>query len=345
MDAARVKNENIMMDKLARTLELLYAYEVDNQPHPFKSMLKMTVRRTVTNGVAYVKLGYERVMEQRPDEEKGIADASERLATLERLAADHPTTSPTKTTRRPSRPDCCCRSDEPAGRGGSRGADVRLPAVDQDHPRSRWRGWWPVAMAMVLPSHRRLARPTRLSSSIARSRRSAERTPGVDERQLDVAHRGRRGSRWKVWKTKPISRLRISASSSSVRRDTSWSRRKYWPDVGVSRQPMQVHQRRLARARRPHDRGVLVRADHEVDAVHRAHFGGAGVVDLAQLDGPDDLAVATPAPPRRRVAAGADVRGGARRFAVAARRRTRSSRPRVSSSGSSPGFFSFFFAP
>jgi hypothetical protein len=77
-----------MMDKLAKTLELLYAYEVDNQPHPFKSMLKMTVRRAVTNGVAYVKLGYERVMEKRPDLEKGIADMSEKLATIERLAAD-----------------------------------------------------------------------------------------------------------------------------------------------------------------------------------------------------------------------------------------------------------------
>jgi hypothetical protein len=88
MDAARVKNENIMMDKLARTLELLYAYEVDTQPHPFKSMMKTTVRRAITNGVAYVKLGYERVMEKRPDLEKGIADTAEKLATIERLAAD-----------------------------------------------------------------------------------------------------------------------------------------------------------------------------------------------------------------------------------------------------------------
>jgi hypothetical protein len=88
MDAARVKAENAMMDKLAQTLELLYAYEVDNQPHPFKAMMKLVVRRTVTNGVAYVKLGYERVMQERPDLEKGVADASERLSTLERLAAD-----------------------------------------------------------------------------------------------------------------------------------------------------------------------------------------------------------------------------------------------------------------
>lgn len=88
MDAARVKKENEMLDKLGRTLELLYGYQVSEQVHPFKSMMKKVVRRTVTTGVGYVKLGFERVMEQRPDMEKGIADASERLATLERLAAD-----------------------------------------------------------------------------------------------------------------------------------------------------------------------------------------------------------------------------------------------------------------
>lgn len=88
MDAARVKNENVMMDKLAKTLQLLYSYEVDQQPVPFKAMLKMTVRRACTTCVGYIKLGYERVMEERPDLQKGIADASERLATLERLAAD-----------------------------------------------------------------------------------------------------------------------------------------------------------------------------------------------------------------------------------------------------------------
>lgn len=88
MDAAKVKSENIMLDKLARTLELLYAYEVDNQAHPFKQMLKLTVRRAVTNGVGYVKLGYERVMQERPDLESGVADANERLSTLQRLASD-----------------------------------------------------------------------------------------------------------------------------------------------------------------------------------------------------------------------------------------------------------------
>jgi hypothetical protein len=87
-DALRVKQENVMLDKLGQTLELLYAYNVDQQVHPFKAMMKMVVRRAVTTGVGYVKLGFERVMDKRPDMERGIAEASEKLATLERLAAD-----------------------------------------------------------------------------------------------------------------------------------------------------------------------------------------------------------------------------------------------------------------
>jgi hypothetical protein len=87
-DAAKVRSEHEMLDKLGKTLELLYKYNIDEQVHPFKMMMKLVVRRTVTMGVAYVKLGFERVMSQRPDMEKGIADASERLATLERLSAD-----------------------------------------------------------------------------------------------------------------------------------------------------------------------------------------------------------------------------------------------------------------
>jgi hypothetical protein len=88
MDALQTKSENKMLDTLSRTLELLYAYQIDNQVHNFKSMMKLVVRRAITCGVSYVKLGYERVMEKRPDMEKGIADISERLATLERLSAD-----------------------------------------------------------------------------------------------------------------------------------------------------------------------------------------------------------------------------------------------------------------
>jgi hypothetical protein len=87
-DATKVKEQEKLLDKIAKTLELLYAYEVSQQLHPFKQLMKMTVRRALTVGVAYVKLGFERVMERRPDVVARLSDISERLGTLERLAAD-----------------------------------------------------------------------------------------------------------------------------------------------------------------------------------------------------------------------------------------------------------------
>jgi hypothetical protein len=87
-DAATVKQVADMTDRLAKTLELVYAYQVEQQALPFKAMLKNVVRRTVTTGVGYVKIGFQRAMGKRPETESKLVDASSRLATLERLAAD-----------------------------------------------------------------------------------------------------------------------------------------------------------------------------------------------------------------------------------------------------------------
>jgi hypothetical protein len=87
-DATKVKQQEQLLDKIAKTLELAYAYQVSQQLHPFKQLMKMTVRRALTVGVAYVKLGFERVMQKRPDVVAKLSDISERLGTLERLAAD-----------------------------------------------------------------------------------------------------------------------------------------------------------------------------------------------------------------------------------------------------------------
>jgi hypothetical protein len=87
-DASQVKQQVEVLDKISKTLELLYAYQVAMQLHPFKQLMKMTVRRALTVGVAYVKLGFQRVMEKRPDVVAKLSDISERLGTLERLAAD-----------------------------------------------------------------------------------------------------------------------------------------------------------------------------------------------------------------------------------------------------------------
>jgi hypothetical protein len=88
MDAARVKQEEEQLDKIAKTLEYLFRANVEQATHDFKQMMKMTVRRASTTGVGYVKLGFERVMQKKPDIEQRIADISNRLSTLERLSAD-----------------------------------------------------------------------------------------------------------------------------------------------------------------------------------------------------------------------------------------------------------------
>jgi hypothetical protein len=87
-EAQRVMAERKMLDNVGKTLELVYNYNIDEQVHPFKPAMKNMVRRTLTTGVGYVKVGYQRVMAPRPETERNIADISERLAHLERLAAD-----------------------------------------------------------------------------------------------------------------------------------------------------------------------------------------------------------------------------------------------------------------
>jgi hypothetical protein len=87
-DAAAIKQWHEMMERVGRTLELLYQYNIDEQTHSFKQSMKMTIRRAIITGVGYVKLGFQRAMKLSPEVEQRISDMSERLAHIERLAAD-----------------------------------------------------------------------------------------------------------------------------------------------------------------------------------------------------------------------------------------------------------------
>jgi hypothetical protein len=87
-DAKLVKQQIDQANKIARTLELLYEYEVSEQQQPFKSMMKMTIRRAATSGVGWIKLGFQRIMGKNPDYDSRIADVQQRLSTLERISAD-----------------------------------------------------------------------------------------------------------------------------------------------------------------------------------------------------------------------------------------------------------------
>jgi flagellin-specific chaperone FliS len=87
-DVQMVKQYDQLMDRIARTLEILYQYNIEEQTHSFKTMMKMTVRRAIVTSVGYVKLGFQRAMKMDPAIEARIADMSERLANIERLAQD-----------------------------------------------------------------------------------------------------------------------------------------------------------------------------------------------------------------------------------------------------------------
>ncbi len=87
-DAAQVHDQIQQLNRISKTLEILYDYNIAEQLHPFKTMMKMMVRRSVTTGVGYVKLGFQRLMEVRPEIEARIADISNQLATMEQLSAD-----------------------------------------------------------------------------------------------------------------------------------------------------------------------------------------------------------------------------------------------------------------
>jgi len=87
-DAQAVQQDSALYNKMADTLKAVWDHNVDEQAHSFKTMLKMTVRRALTTGVGYVKIGFQRAMKLRPDVEARISDYSERLSTIERLSAD-----------------------------------------------------------------------------------------------------------------------------------------------------------------------------------------------------------------------------------------------------------------
>ena len=78
-----------------------------------------------------------------------------------------------------------------------------------------------------------------------------------------------RASRLNDWKTKPIRLLRTAASCVGRHVRDVLAVDGHDPGRRMVEQPDDVHQRRLARARRPHDREHLAAADLEGHAAER----------------------------------------------------------------------------
>jgi len=77
-----------MLERLGETMALVFKYQLDEQEPGFKVQAKQLVRRVVTTGVGYVKLGYHRAYEPRPEDVDRVTDVTEQIAHLERLMED-----------------------------------------------------------------------------------------------------------------------------------------------------------------------------------------------------------------------------------------------------------------
>lgn len=87
-DAQEAQARRSQYAKMGRTLEIVAHYSMDEMQPRFKLSAKQLVRRVLTCKVGYVKVGYQRVMQYGPELDARIKDATQRLADIERAAAD-----------------------------------------------------------------------------------------------------------------------------------------------------------------------------------------------------------------------------------------------------------------
>lgn len=84
----QVKPQLVMLSRTARTVEYLFNYYLTEQTPSFKQRFKQCVRRAKTCGVAYVELGFQRILEPRPEVSARIEDITGTLRMMETLASD-----------------------------------------------------------------------------------------------------------------------------------------------------------------------------------------------------------------------------------------------------------------
>lgn len=82
-EVGQVRQQNLMLDRMARTISMLWEYYLAEQGTNYKQQLKSAVRRTKVCKVAWVKLGYQRIMEPRPDVIGQINDITSKIASIE----------------------------------------------------------------------------------------------------------------------------------------------------------------------------------------------------------------------------------------------------------------------
>lgn len=87
-EVAEVQQRHTMLKRVSKTMEVLLHYYMQEQSPGFKKQLKQLVRRTKTCGVGFIFLGFQRLLEKRPEIAAQIEDVSAQIARIESLSAD-----------------------------------------------------------------------------------------------------------------------------------------------------------------------------------------------------------------------------------------------------------------
>lgn len=87
-DAMQSRQQSELQRKYGETLSILYEYQIGEQTHPTKKMMKKQVRAALTCGVAYIKQTFQRATKLSPDGENAINDHMNRIAEIQRLSED-----------------------------------------------------------------------------------------------------------------------------------------------------------------------------------------------------------------------------------------------------------------
>lgn len=87
-DIQEGKAQMEMLRRMCKTAEILWKYYTSEQKPNFKQQMKQLVRRTKVNGVGFVWLSYQRLMEKKPDIAARIEDITGKIASVERMQSD-----------------------------------------------------------------------------------------------------------------------------------------------------------------------------------------------------------------------------------------------------------------
>jgi len=87
-EVAQAQMQMRQLDQMAKTMQILWQYYMDEQTYGYKQQIKAAVRRTKVCGVSYFKLGFQRILEKRPDITSAIEDVTAKIKAIETTLAE-----------------------------------------------------------------------------------------------------------------------------------------------------------------------------------------------------------------------------------------------------------------